>query len=65
MSIRVLIADDHEVVRTGMKSLLEGTEIEIVAEATGGEEAVKLALELNPNLVILDIRMPGGDGLNA
>jgi DNA-binding NarL/FixJ family response regulator len=65
MSIDLLVADDHEVVRTGLKSILAGTEIKIVAEATGGEQAVKLAVELNPDLVVLDIRMPGGDGLNA
>ncbi|MCA9212086.1 MAG: response regulator transcription factor [Planctomycetales bacterium] len=65
MSIRVIIADDHEVVRTGVRSLLAGTEIEIIAEATSGEEAVRLTMDLNPNLVILDIRMTGGDGLNA
>lgn len=65
MSIRLLIADDHEVVRTGLKSILKGTEIEIVAEATSGEQAVKTTLEENPDIVVLDIRMPGGDGLNA
>lgn len=65
MSIELLVADDHEVVRTGLRSILAGTEITIIAEATGGEEAVRLALELNPDLVVLDIRMPGGDGLNA
>lgn len=65
MSIDVLIADDHEVVRTGLKSLLSGTEIRIIGEATSGEEAIRMAVDLNPKLVILDIRMPGGDGLNA
>ena len=65
MSIDVLVADDHEVVRTGLKSLLDGTEIRIIGEATSGEEAIRMAVDLNPKLVILDIRMPGGDGLNA
>ena len=65
MSIKVLIADDHDVVRTGVKTLLGGTEIKIVAEASTGETAVQLALKHNPNLVLLDIRMPEGDGLSA
>ena len=65
MTIRVLVADDHEVVRCGLKSLVAGTEIEIVEEATSGEEAVKKALATDVDVVLLDIRMPGGDGLNA
>ena len=65
MSIRLLIADDHHVVRMGLKSLLEGTDISIVAEAESGEEAVRLAMETHPDLVVLDIRMDKGDGLTA
>ena len=65
MSIRVLIADDHEVVRAGLKSIFQGTGIEVVAEAEGGDQAVQLALQIQPDLVVLDIRMPGGDGLTA
>jgi len=65
MAIRILVVDDHEVVRTGVKSFLEGTDIDVVAEAASGEAAVKLALELQPDVVMMDIRMPGGDGLNA
>ncbi|NLX53659.1 MAG: response regulator transcription factor [Planctomycetaceae bacterium] len=65
MSIKLLIADDHEVVRCGLRSLMAGTEVEIVGEATTGEQAIQLALELRPDVVLLDIRMPGGDGLNA
>jgi DNA-binding NarL/FixJ family response regulator len=63
MSIRLLIADDHEVVRSGLKSLLSGTDIEIVAEAANGEEAVQAAEKSKPDVVLLDIRMPGTDGL--
>ena len=65
MPITLLIADDHEVVRTGLKSLFAGTDIEVIAEAATGEAAVRLALEHNPDVVLLDIRMPEGDGLNA
>jgi DNA-binding NarL/FixJ family response regulator len=65
MSVKLLIADDHEVVRCGLRSLIAGTEIEIVGEATTGEQAIQLALELKPDVVLLDIRMPNGDGLNA
>lgn len=65
MAITILIADDHEVVRCGLKSLISGTDIEIIGEATTGEDAVRMAVELNPDVVLLDIRMPGGDGLNA
>lgn len=63
MSIRLLIADDHEVVRSGLKSILNGSDIEIVAEAANGEDAVRLAAESQPDVVLLDIRMPGTDGL--
>jgi len=63
--IRLLVADDHEMVRLGLKSLLEGTEIEITAEAATGEEAVRQALSKEVDLVLLDIRMPHGDGLTA
>jgi DNA-binding NarL/FixJ family response regulator len=65
MSVKLLIADDHEVVRSGLKSLLAGTDIKIVAEASTGEQAVRLALKHEPDVVLLDIRMPEGDGLNA
>lgn len=64
-TIRLLIADDHEVVRSGLKTIVAGTEIEIVAEVGTGEEAVKFAMEGDPDVVLLDIRMPKGDGLTA
>ena len=65
MSIKLLIADDHEVVRAGLKTLLAGTDIKIVAEASSGEQAVRLTLKHEPSVVLMDIRMPDGDGLNA
>ena len=64
-NIRLLVADDHEVVRSGVRSLLENTEITVVAEATTGAEAVELTFQHNPDLVMLDVRMPNGDGLTA
>ncbi len=65
MSIRILVADDHEVVRSGLKSLLHGTDIKIVAEAATGEAALRLTLKHNPDVVLLDVRMADGDGLTA
>jgi DNA-binding NarL/FixJ family response regulator len=63
MPIRLMICDDHEVIRTGLRSLLAGTEIEIVAEAANGKDAVKFAAKDKPDIILLDIRMPDGDGL--
>ena len=65
MSIRILLADDHEVVRAGLKSMFSGTEIKILAEAASGAAAVKLALNHRPDVVLLDVRMTDGDGLAA
>ena len=63
MSIRLLVCDDHEVIRTGLVTLLAGTDIEIIAEAANGKEAVEQAEKHHPDVVLLDIRMPDGDGL--
>ena len=64
-TIRLLIADDQEIVRLGLKSLLAGTEVTIIAEVTDGPAAVKYALENEVDAVLLDVRMPDGDGLTA
>ncbi len=64
-TIRILVADDHEVVRSGLRTIFSGTEVEIVAEVGTGEEAVKFAMEGDLDVVLLDIRMPKGDGLTA
>jgi DNA-binding NarL/FixJ family response regulator len=65
MTIRVLVADDHEVVRSGLKSLVAGTDIKVVAEAGSGGDAVRTAAEHEVDVILLDIRMPDGDGLTA
>ena len=65
MSVRLLIADDHEVIRTGLKTLFGGSQIEIVGEAATGKECVSLAEQIKPDVILLDIRMPDGDGLQA
>ncbi|HYF90750.1 MAG TPA: response regulator transcription factor [Symbiobacteriaceae bacterium] len=62
--MRILIADDHRVVRTGLRMLLESRPgITVVGEASGGAEALQLARRTRPDLVILDLAMPGGSGL--
>jgi DNA-binding NarL/FixJ family response regulator len=64
--ISVLLADDQALVRAGFRALLDAQDdIEVVGEADDGEEAVKLARETVPDVVLMDIRMPGVDGLEA
>jgi DNA-binding NarL/FixJ family response regulator len=64
--IRVLLADDQALVRAGFRALLDAQDdIQVVGEAGDGEEAVRLATELAPDVVLMDIRMPGVDGLVA
>jgi DNA-binding NarL/FixJ family response regulator len=65
MSIKLLVADDHEVVRLGLSCLLRETDIDIVGEATDGEQAIEKALALDLDLVLLDVRLPLIDGLTA
>jgi DNA-binding NarL/FixJ family response regulator len=64
--IRVLVADDHPIVRSGIVALLQTAEdVEVVGEAATGLEAVETALALRPDLVLMDLRMPGIDGDEA
>jgi two-component system invasion response regulator UvrY len=64
--IKILLVDDHELVRIGIKRLLQDTQgIKVVGEASTGEEAVLLAKELMPDVVIMDLHMPGIGGLEA
>lgn len=63
MSIRILIADDHGVIRGGLRAILEDEPgFEVIGEANDGEEALHLVSELRPDIVLLDIAMPGIDG---
>lgn len=65
-SIRILIADDHEVVRIGLAALLDRqTGFRVVGEAASGDEAVRLARTLRPDVIVMDIRMPNGSGTDA
>lgn len=64
--IRVLLADDHKLVREGFRAILaRAGDIEIVAEARDGQDAIRLAQELAPDVVLLDIAMPGFNGIDA
>ena len=64
--IRVLIADDHTLVREGLRALLQGEgSFEVIAEASDGHEAIERALEMRPDVILMDIGMPGLDGLEA
>ncbi len=66
MTVRVLIADDHPMVRSGLRQMLESAgDIEVVAEATTGTEAVRAASRHLPDVVLMDLRMPDGDGVAA
>jgi two-component system response regulator DevR len=66
MGLRILLVDDHEVVRLGVRALIEHQPgMEVVGEATTVREAVSQAEQLVPDVVVLDIRLPGGDGLDA
>ncbi len=64
-STKVLIADDHEVIRTGVRLLLDTDDFEVVAEAPNGLVAIDLTVEHSPDIVIMDVDMPYLDGIEA
>jgi two-component system, NarL family, response regulator NreC len=65
MAIRVLLADDHVLVRQGLKSLLEREKFQVVAEASDGQEVIHLAETLHPDIAVIDISMPTLNGIDA
>ena len=66
MSIKILLADDHKIVRDGLRALLEREQdLDVLAEAADGQEAVEMARELQPDIVIMDVGMPQLNGIDA
>lgn len=66
MSIRILIADDHGVMRAGLRAMLDDEQdLQVVGEAENGEEVLRLAMEMLPDIVLMDIGMPGLDGIET
>lgn len=65
MTIKVVIADDHEVVRSGLESIFDDSEIAIIGQASTGEEAIEVTLQRKPDILITDIRMAEVDGLQV
>jgi len=66
MKIKILLADDHKIIREGLRALIEKqSDMEVAAEAQDGSETVKLARKLSPDIVIMDIGMPGINGIDA
>lgn len=65
MTIRVLVVDDHPLFRQALGRVFEGTELEVVGEAGNGDEAIRCAAELRPDVVLMDLHMPGTNGVAA
>lgn len=66
MTLRVVVADDQALVRTGFRMIIDARDdLEVVGEASDGQEAVRLTRELRPDVVLMDVRMPVLDGIEA
>ena len=65
ISVRVLLVDDHDLFRTGLRNLLEERGVQIAGEASAGDEAVRLVRDLAPDVVVMDLHMPGISGIEA
>jgi DNA-binding NarL/FixJ family response regulator len=66
MPLSILLVDDHEIMRQGLRMLLEKqSDMEVIGEANNGEKAIQLADELSPDVIVMDVNMPGLDGANA
>lgn len=66
MTIRVMVVDDHAIVRAGLRALLDREDgMELVGEATSGEEGIKLCRDLKPDVIVLDLSLPGMDGIKV
>ncbi len=65
MPVRIILADDHEIVRQGLRALLEQKGFEVVGEASDGQESIRLARELHPDVAVLDLTMPLINGVDA
>ncbi|MEC9092089.1 MAG: response regulator transcription factor, partial [Planctomycetota bacterium] len=65
MTIKVVIADDHEVVRKGLVEIFQGSGIEILDQACNGQEAYEKTVAVKPDVLLLDVRMPDADGIQA
>jgi DNA-binding NarL/FixJ family response regulator len=64
-ALRVLLVDDHDLFRSGLRNLLEEQSVSIVGEASSGSEAVRLVRQLAPDVVVMDLNMPGMNGVEA
>src|SRR5438067_13287908 len=64
-SLRVLIVDDHDLFRTGLRNLLEEQSVQVIGEAATGAEAVRIVREIAPDVVVMDLNMPGMGGVDA
>ncbi|MDE0817441.1 MAG: response regulator transcription factor [Pirellulaceae bacterium] len=63
--IRLMVIDDHEIVRSGMVRMIRGTEIQLIAESNSGENILEGIAQYHPDVILLDVRMESGDGLTA